>query len=302
MKIFGQGDAAAVIHAVVAAQTGADVVFAAFLRLFDKLGIGHGGTGHEHIVGLPLCQHVFRHGGIIDPAHKPDGNVDPGLFHDFAGPGVVGHGMEACGVHFGPGQGVDAVAAGDVGHVDIGLENLQLFSAVFRGDPAFNRVASVDAQFNEQAVAHGFTNGPDDHQREAAAVFDGAAEFVAAVVGERREKVVEQPAMPVVQKDAVKVGDLRPVGVFGKQGGDFFHVFPRGGPGTKMRFVIGGNFLEPRAHVGAAVHVFDKGLAVEGMHRALQALEVHLVAGLGVEIEHVFMTAVDGDFHGQGHA
>ena len=69
-----------------------------------------------------------------------------------------------------------------------------------------------------------------------------------------------------------------------------------------MRFIIGGYFFESRAHVGAAVHVFDKGLAVEGMHRALQALEVHLVAGLGVEIEHVFMTAVDGDFHGQGHA
>ena len=302
MQIPGYGDAAAVIHAVVAAQAGADVVFAAFLRFSDDLGVGHGGTGHEHIVGLSLCQHFFRHGRVIDAAHKPDGNPHAGLFHDLACPCVVRHGLEAGGVLLGTSQSVDAVAAGDMGHVNIRFKNLQLFGAFFRGDAAFNRVAAVDAQFNEQIVAHGFPDCPDHHQREAAAVLDGTAEFVAAVVGERREKVVEQPAMPVVQQDAVKVGDLRPVGIFCEQRGDFFQIFPRGGPGTEMGFVVRGNFLEPRAHVGAAVHVLDKGLAVEGMHRALEALEVHLVAGFGVQIEHVFMTAVDRHFHGQGHA
>ena len=37
------------------------------------------------------------------------------------------------------------------------------------------------------------------------------------------------------------------------------------------------------------------------MHRALEALEVHLVAGLGVQVEAVFVAAVDGHFHGQRH-
>ena len=68
-----------------------------------------------------------------------------------------------------------------------------------------------------------------------------------------------------------------------------------------MGFVVGGNLLESVAHVGAAVHEFHKGLAVEGVHGALQALKVHLIAGLGVQIEHVFMAAFHRHLHGKGH-
>ena len=35
------------------------------------------------------------------------------------------------------------------------------------------------------------------------------------------------------------------------------------------------------------------------MHRALEALEVHLITGFGVQIEHVFVAVVDRHVHGQ---
>ena len=201
----------------------------------------------------------------------------------------------------GTGQGVDAVAAGDMHHVHIRLEDFDLFGRFFRHDAALHAVRAVQTQFDEQAVPDDPADFPEDHQREAAAVLDGAAEFVAAVIGERREEIVDQPAVREMKHQTVKVGDLRPVGIFAEQRGDFFHVFPCGGCGAEVGFVVGGNFLEPRAHVGAAVDEFRKGSAVEGMHRALETLEVHLVAGLGVQVEAVFVAAVDGHFHGQRH-
>ena len=149
MQVFGEGHAAAVIHAIVATQAGTNVVLAAFPRFFDKFGIGHGGPGHEHIVRLAFGQHVFGHGGIVNAAHQPDGNFYAGLLDDFTGPGVVRRGLKAGGVHLGPGERVDAVPAGDVGHIDIGFEYLQLFGAFLGGDAAFHRVAAVDAQFDE---------------------------------------------------------------------------------------------------------------------------------------------------------
>ena len=47
------------------------------------------------------------------------------------------------------------------------------------------------------------------------------------------------------------------------------------------------------------MHEFRKGFTVEGVHRALEALEVHLIAGFGVQVETVFMASVHGHFHGQ---
>ena len=205
-------------------------------------------------------------------------------------------------MHLGTREGVDAVAAGDVNHVHVVLEDFDLLGAFFGGDAAFHAVGAVEAQFDEQAVAHHAADFLEDHHGEAAAVFNGAAEFVGAVVGERGEEVVDEPAVREVQHEAVEVGYLSPVGVFAEQGGDFFHFRHRGGLGAEMGFVVGGDFLEARAHVGAAVQEFRKGLAVEGVNGALQALEVHLVAGLGIQIEAVFVAAVDGHFHGQGHA
>ena len=107
--------------------------------------------------------------------------------------------------------------------------------------------------------------------------------------------------MGEVQHEAVEVGNLGPVGVFAEQGGDFFHFRHRGGLGAEMGFVVGGDLLEARAHVRAAVDEFRKASAVVGVNGALEALEVHLVAGLGVQVEAVFVAAVDGHFHGQGH-
>ena len=301
VQILGNGHAAAVVEAVVAAQAGADVVFSAFLGLLDDFGIGHGGAAHEHVVGLPLGKHFFSDFGAVDAAHHADGNGHAGLLHDFAGPGVVRHGIEAGRMHLGTGEGVDAVAAGDVDHVHVVLEDLDLFGGFFGHDAAFHAVGAVEAQFDEQAVTHHAADFLEDHHGEAAAVFNGAAEFVGAVVGERGEEVVDEPAVGEVQHEAVEVGYLGPVGVFAEQGGDFFHFRHRGGLGAEMGFVVGGDLLEARAHVGAAVDEFRKASAVVGVDGALEALEIHLVAGLGVQIEAVFVAAVDGHFHGQGH-
>ena len=147
--------------------------------------------------------------------------------------------IEAGGELFGPVHRIQAMRAGNMHHIDIGLENLDLFRAFFRRDAAFHLVVAVHAQFYQQAVAHDPANFLDHHEREGAALFHGSAEFIAAVVGERGKEIVEQPAVRVVQAEPVEVGDLRPVGVFAEQGGDFFKLSFRGRRRSQVGFVIG---------------------------------------------------------------
>ena len=239
MQIPGNGHASPVIHAVVATQAGADVLFAAFPGFFDNFGVSHGRAAHQNIVGLPFGQNFFGNGGIINAADGAYGNLYTGFFHDFAGVGIVRRAFKPGWALFGPGHGIDAMAAGDMHHINIRLEDFDLFRTFLRRNAALHFVIAVHAQFNQQAVAHHVADGLDDHEREGAALFDGTAEFVSAVVGERGKEIVEKPAVSEMQAEPVKVGYLRPVGIFAEQGGYFFQFSFRGRRCPEMGLVIG---------------------------------------------------------------
>ena len=77
VQVLGNGHTAAVVHAVVAAQAGADVVFTAFLGLPDEFGIRHGvGAQAQQMEGV-----VHRGGPPVIGAILVGQLLDTGAVH-----------------------------------------------------------------------------------------------------------------------------------------------------------------------------------------------------------------------------
>ena len=301
----GEGAALGAVEAEVAAQAGADVLKASFTDLVDEVAVGQGLPRREHVVGLAFFEQPFGEIGIVNAAHHAHGNLDAGLLGEFAGSGVVRSFKEVRGVHLRTAGGIEAGAAGHVQHIRFFGKNEGLFRGVFRGDAAFHHVGAVHAHFDDQIVAHFLTDALHDHERVPAAVFHAAAEFVGAVVGERREKVVHEPTVTIVQCDGVEAGS------FDHERGVRVHL-------RHVFHVLVVHFLDltavvhegARAHDGAAgagghaaagVIDFTGTARAVGMHHALKLMHVHegmvlLVDGIGAG-----MAAVLGHFDGQAY-
>ena len=93
-------------------------------------------------------------------------------------------------------------------------------------------VGGGDADEEGQVLGPRGADGADDFEREADAVFEAAAVFVGAVVGEGREELVEQIAVGGVDFDEVESGGEGAMGGGDEVGDDFFHAGAVEGGGT----------------------------------------------------------------------
>ena len=157
-----------------------------------------------------------------DDAH---GLFETGLFERLRSVNVVAGGHEAGGVHLGAGLRVKACAAGEVDHVHIFFHEQSLTRGIVGGDAALGAIRTVHADFDDHVVAHHFPNALDDHEREAYPVFHRATVAVGALVAERREEIVHQPAVPVMEHNGIKQTAPGLTGGHDVHLGNCFHVF-----------------------------------------------------------------------------
>ena len=287
-------------QAVGAAQALVDLIELARADLLGPVGVGNEGAAHGHGVRLAGGNDLLRHFGGVDAADGGDGDLDAGLLHrlgvlDVAAVGQVGVGMGDDGLRH------TVEARGDVDHVDLVLHHLDEGDALVGGQAVLLHLVAADAVVDEEVGAAGLPDGVDDHDREAGAVLEAAAETVGAVVIRRGQELAQQPAVSAVEDAHVPAGllqDRRAVGVALDGMGDHVLVHlqhggavrpdkavrtPRGAavrvaagiPGVvQLEVGYGTVLLDGVGHLGQHVHVFLDELDVAG-----DALTVDLVNG-----------------------
>ena len=91
-------------------------------------------------------------------------------------------------------------------------EEASKFNGVVDGPAAFNPIGSGDADEEGQVGGPCGANGVDDLEQQAGAVFKTAAVGIGALVGKRRQELMNQVAVGGVNLDEVKArreGPLR---------------------------------------------------------------------------------------------
>ena len=177
------------------------------LGLIGQIGVGNEGPGHGHGVRVPpvkdLLSLIRRH----NAAHRHHREVG-GLFD---GGGIVGDepvGLIGRGVDDGGRPGVGVHRRADVDHVHIGPGHLDELHRIGQAVAPLDVLGGADGEHDDHVRPHRLPDPGQHLQREAAAVADRAAVLVLPGVGAGREKLVQQPAVPRLNVDNIKSGQL----------------------------------------------------------------------------------------------
>ena len=196
-------------------------------------------TSEQDEVGLTGANDLIRLGWFGD--HSDGSGGDLGLAVD--GLGVVDL---VAGADWDLLGGVVATG-GDVYEIDICLleefgEGDGLGEVPACAEGLGSPVGGGDADEKRQVLGPGGADGFDDFEGEASAVFEAAAVFVGAVVGERREELVQEVAVGGVYLDEVEAGGEGAMGCCDEVGDDLVHAgaIECGGEGVGLVEADGG--------------------------------------------------------------
>jgi hypothetical protein len=207
------------LAALPAADAGQNLVQTALTHLVGQLRVGNGRAAHGDEVRLALPQQAFRHlrvNDFVDGEHR-------NLHHAANLLRVVGERRGAHGRRRGDDGAAFVDACGDVQRRHAGfLQNLRDDLGVLDGQAALHHLVGGDAVNDRIVLAHQFFGPGDDFQRKTQPVPEIAAVFVGALVGERRDKLVDEIAVGAVQLNGVVSGIPPPANALGK----LFHQFP----------------------------------------------------------------------------
>ena len=81
------------------------------------------------------------------------------------------------------------ISAGNVEHVDFVVDHLGYFDIFGKTDADIGHVIAVESDLNREDRADCGTDGIENQQKEAGAVFKGAAELVCSAVEIRRKEL-----------------------------------------------------------------------------------------------------------------
>ena len=107
------------------------------------------------------------------------------------------------------GLGEIEVTGGDVDDVGLAVHQLGELHSLFQGKAAVHVLGAAHADLDDVVRPTVLAHPVNNHQQQAAAVFDAAPEAVRTVVGGRGEELVDQPAVAGVDHGHVKAADLR---------------------------------------------------------------------------------------------
>ena len=213
-----------VAQAEEALQAGSDLLLAAVAGLVNAIGVGDSAAGHGDNVGSAGGESLLNELGLLEGADGEDGLGEAG-FLDLAGVlGVDAGGIELNRVHNGLGDVVLNGAAGDVGQVDLVLNELEEVDAVLYLAAAFHQLVAGDADLDGHTGADGGADAVDYHDREAAAVLCGAAVSVGALIILGGEEVGNEGAVAEVEQDHIEADLDGALGGLGVVVGHLVHL------------------------------------------------------------------------------
>ena len=166
-----------------APQAGAHRVRLAQSVFPRHLRIGVEGPGHGHHIRPAVCQDPLRVGYVHDARHGGDLHRLRQQLTDLAGVIHVGHVGITVGadpiVHvfeFAPDPG------GDVDHVDLVLQQLQVFFGLLQVHAALDHLVSGDPELDDEILSTGGPDAVEDLHGKAGAVLQAAAVGIRALV------------------------------------------------------------------------------------------------------------------------
>ena len=220
----GLGGGLGILQAVEALDAGDDLVFLTVTCLLGHLGIGNGTTGHRHEVSAASSQGLLNELGILECTQSQHRLRNAQLLNLPGKAGILSGLVEDGGMHDGLGAGDGHIAGRDMCDINAVAGHAQELSNVLRlqllvGIGIANLVSQLaagDTVLDEDLVANSLADGVQDHHGEPAAVLEGAAELVGAMVEQRTHKTVNDQTVTTVDQDGVKAdcnGLLSNVGV-----------------------------------------------------------------------------------------
>ena len=116
--------------------------------------------------------------------------------------------LEHAGHHQALGLGEVEVAGGDMQQIGLAVHQLGKLHALLQGVAALHVLGAAEAHLDEEVLAAVLADAVDDHEQQAGPVLQAAAEAVGAVVGQRGEELVDEPAVAGVDHGHLETAGL----------------------------------------------------------------------------------------------
>ena len=181
-----------------AAQAADDFFISIFVDLVRQLRIGEEGAGHFHYVRFSGCDDFFHHFRIVKTSQS--GHRFVHMFFD------LGRQIDVASVIFEPGRMCDAErllvsTGGNVDQIDIFFYSLGDFDSFIQVVAAFYKFVSAHAEFDRESRTDCFSYGVQYFLSQTDAIFERTAVFVRSEIEQRREELIDQPAVSPVYHD-----------------------------------------------------------------------------------------------------
>ena len=171
-------------EALVAAQTGCDVIRAALVCFFRQIRIGQHGPSDLHRVGLPGGNDLLHLGRVVQGAHT--GNRGLHMLFDGRRQIHVDPSRIKCG-RMGSAEHIRIlmVSAGYVDQIYFAVDHLRHLDAVLHPQADVRQVIPGDPRLNRELGAHRVSDRLHRQQEKSGPVFQTSSKFIRPLVHHR---------------------------------------------------------------------------------------------------------------------
>ena len=251
--------------ALVAAQTGHDVIRPALIDELAVIRVGYPGAGHGDQIQFALSQRLLTGIRIVPAAHRSDEHA--GVFALDIGRSVQRRHLQRLIVG---GMVAVGVAGPDLGNVHIGRRQLQELHHVVSGVAAVLVLLAGDQDLHDEVLTHGLADLLQDHEAETGAVLRAAAVLIGAVVGQRGEELRHDlGAVAHMDGGHIEAKELQDLALLGIGLGHLLH-----GLHIQLAHCIPGRLM-------IALKILRGGVE-DGLHRTFNLCELQMALVHGV--------------------
>ena len=223
---------------LVAGDADIDLLAPSLAGLVHELRIGQEGPRHADHIGVSVGQDLLPDLGRIDAVDRDERDVH--LAHQ-----AFGHPAEAPARHHRRDGRDPGLVPADAGIDERGSRRFDLLRQIDHfgpGTAALHQIEHAEAVDDDELRSHGRARLADDLQRQADAVLETAPVGIGALVGARRDELIEQIPLAAHDLDAVIARVLRELGA----AHEIALGAPDAGAGQFPRFKFGNGRLDGR--------------------------------------------------------
>ena len=169
--------------AFIAAQAGADLILISPLELVDEHGVGIDRPADRDYIHRAVFQNLLNGLWRTVGAHAGNIGLLEMLFDLLRQVEVVALAVKDAWNHETFGLRKIEVTGRDMDNIGLAVHQLRKLHGILKGEAAVHIFGAAHADLNDVVRAAVLAHPVDDHQQQAAAVFDAAPEAIRAVVG-----------------------------------------------------------------------------------------------------------------------